>query len=163
MLKQEKFFLGARQRRFGPDPAVQHERSQDHVPDHGAGDGDLEDPVPAVTLELADVVQKDPGEDQIGVRAGIETGGGLTDVGDLAGVLEQAAQGSVMPAGTRRALLVAVAEGAVVVEEAEDSSEPGRRPRPTASGCANRPVRAATHEWSPPRAGGGPDRGRRFR
>ena len=115
---------GARGRRLEGEPPVQHQRAQRHVSQQMAAVGVLEDAVPAVALELADVVEEDAREYQVGVGAAY-FGDGARDRRNFGGVLDQPADRGVVAVDTRRAAAVARPELVVVVEQAEDASEAG--------------------------------------
>jgi len=104
-----------------------------------AGVGVGERAVPAIGVELADVVQQHPREHQFRVGAG-DARDGAGDHGDFDRVLEESPQRRVMARDARRAALVAAAEVVLVVEQREDGSEPRLRDL-TAPGVELFPVR----------------------
>ena len=122
MQKHQVFFLGARRFFFLVESAVQHQRTQGEVSNQSAGFGEIERSVPRVALHFPDVMQQYACQNQIEIRS---TGTSYSASYDryFGGVLEQAAELSVVPACTRRAALERHSELIVFEEQVEHRLE----------------------------------------
>ena len=132
--------VGAGCRVVFSDSPVEHEHAERHVAEQRAELGGFERALPAICLELADIVEQRAGEDELDVRAA-DLGDGAADGRDLAGMPQQAAElGMVARAcwpGTARS----GREIVVGVEQVERAAEP-RAPDLAAPAIEGVPVRA---------------------
>ena len=96
------------------DGPVEQEGAEHDVSEGTAGDSRVEEAVPAVALDLADVVQQGTGEQQVSIGRRGEPGRSQRQVGDFAGVLQQPAESGVMSVGAGRTTLETGAKGLVI-------------------------------------------------
>ena len=112
--------------------SIEHQHAQRDVTQQGAGVGGLERALPAVRLELSDVVKQRAREHEIAIGPA-RGGDGTPDGRHLAGVTEQATELGMVSGGAGGTRLEASAEALVLIEQIERAPKPRSRDRPRAT------------------------------
>lgn len=123
-MQQQIDFLGGTGGWVGPgDGPIEHTSPEYHVTDDPSGDGKLEEAVPAIALDLSDIVQQCRREEQIGLYLRGDSDSREREVSDLTRMLKQTSQLSMVAIEAGWAAFESIAEAVIIEQQTHDGSE----------------------------------------